>query len=62
MQMVEQYVNHIDPKNVSCVFEPLGIWTDMHGDPLGDQNLNKGWKDHLWRPSESAEIWRGSRV
>ena len=27
-----QYVNHIDPENVSCVFEPTGIWIDTDGD------------------------------
>lgn len=32
MQMVGQYVNHIDPNNVSCVFEPPGSWIDTQGD------------------------------
>lgn len=32
MQMAGQYVNRIDPNNVSCVFEPPGIWIDTQND------------------------------
>lgn len=31
-QLVEKYMNYNDTNNVSCVFDPPGIWTDAHGD------------------------------